>query len=63
MRYKVIIGIKEDIFSKTIDKPVYFNDLEKAKEYIQKRKEELKDKLWFYKIWEFGKEDYKDMSL
>ncbi len=62
-KYKVVIGIKEGMFSKSVDEPVYFDDLEKAKEYIRKKRKELQENLWFYKVWEFGKEDYIDMGL
>ena len=66
--FKLIVGsisVDDSWGSKSIDKPVYFDTLEEAKTYLSKRKTEIEKvgmKIWFYKVWEFGKQDYKDMG-
>ena len=64
--YKLIISIKEGIFSKTVDTPRYFHTLEEVRAYFQKRKQEIEQnnqKIWFCKVGEFGKEDYVDTGM
>ncbi len=67
-KYKLVIGTElPGCFGKKgVDKPRLFNTLEDLKKYYQKRKKEIeKDnwKIWFVKVWEFGKEDYIDMDI
>ena len=67
-KFKLIIGsisLNEDLFSRNIDNPVYSDSLEELSEILTKRKQEIEKKdrkIWFYKVWEFGKADYMDMG-
>ncbi|PIN74084.1 hypothetical protein COV20_00525 [Candidatus Woesearchaeota archaeon CG10_big_fil_rev_8_21_14_0_10_45_16] len=67
-RYKIIIASIDpfDTFSgKSVERPEYFTTLEEVKEYYLKQQRKIEGsrrKIWFYKVWEFGKEDYQDMG-
>ncbi len=66
-KFKLIIGIKTDVWGeKGLEKPQFFSTIEELKEYYYKREKEIISsgkKIWFAKVWEFGKEDYHDMDI
>ena len=67
-QFKLIIAsIKGNglLAEKHVEKPYYFNSTEEAKRFLLQRKKALEQErkaIWFYRIWEFGKEDYKDLA-
>ena len=63
--FKIVIGIKKSFTEKIAEAPRYFDTLKELKEYYNNRKTILKENesIWFARVWEFGKEDYKDMNI
>ena len=67
-QFKLIVAsIKGEglLASKHVEKPYYFNSVHETKLFLIQRKEELEKeekKIWFYRVWEFGKEDYYDLG-
>ena len=67
-KYKLIIAStdnNESVFSRNVDSPVFVDSLEKAKKHLETRKKDIAKegrKLWFYKVWEHGHEEYEDME-
>ncbi len=67
-KYKLIVGVcaGEGLLQhKEVFAPLYFHTLEEVRiEYgkITIQVQESGKKVWFAKVWEFGKEDYHDMG-
>ena len=67
-KYKLIVGVCEGeglLQHKELFEPLYFDTLIEVKEAYSQVKIQIKNspkKIWFARVWEFGKEDYKDMG-
>ncbi|MBI2572450.1 hypothetical protein HYV86_01210 [Candidatus Woesearchaeota archaeon] len=67
-KYKLIVGVCEGegaFQQREMFEPLYFDTLEQVRKEYAKILRDVKSsnkKIWFAKVWEFGKEDYKDMG-
>ena len=67
-KYKLVVGIRkrDSAFSETeVLSPLYFVSLDELRHaylQIKTRIEEEGKRVWFARVWEFGKEDYHDME-
>lgn len=67
-KYKLIVAsIRGEGFLalQDVKKLYYFNSQQEAKDFLLQRKGALEctgRRIWFYRVWEFEKEDYQDLE-